>query len=252
MNCLLVPSLGYDLSLPTRLAESIDYPIKSKVLVNTGNPHSFDDWAVKHPDWQVLHVGVCPGPCAVWNMAPQLWPDEPAWIIVNDDETFMPGCLEKLCRESDAHCHDNTVIYVNQYDAYDLFVWTRLGVETLGYFDENYWPQYFDDYDYRARIFAIGAPVYNIPGPFPVKHGRERSAGPRCSKMLDLCTPFNRRYFCAKWNWLHDQNQPDSKSFKTPFNKGGWVGDWKIDWRRRSILRAFWDEFWNKTPSYYE
>src|SRR5882724_9700126 len=144
MNCLLVPTLALDLSLIERLVNSVDYPIKHKVVVNNGRIDALDRWQKQHTDWVVMswgHLGVA----ASWNKAPLIWPDEDAWLIVNDDEEFQPGCLELLCKASDAHHKDAPVIYVNGCQAFDIFVWTRIGVNYYGAFDENYFPLYFED-----------------------------------------------------------------------------------------------------------
>ena len=53
MNVLFVPTLGLDLSLIERLANSVDYHIRSKVIFNNGEPGACDEFRDRHDDWQV-------------------------------------------------------------------------------------------------------------------------------------------------------------------------------------------------------
>ena len=247
LNAILVPTLALDLSLIERLANSVDYPIRDKVVINTGKPLALVDWVEKHPDWRVISYGRI-GVAAAWNKAPQIWPEEHAWLIVNDDEEFQPGCLEKLCKAADAHAHEAPIIYVNEHDAFDVFVWTRLGVNTYGTFDENFFPAYFEDWEMRCR-FALGGPQpYRITEPFPVKHGKP-PAGPRYTHLLKQCEPLLRQYFEMKWGVVSDTKP----KFDRPYELGAWVGYWTPVPLLRDRLQQYWDEFWNTpNPSVYE
>lgn len=246
MNCLLVPTLAYDLSLLDRLAKSIDYPIRHKVVINNGRKEWIGQWQDDHPDWEVINLPENIGVAASWNLAPKLWPFEDTWLIVNDDVQFHPGTLQEICEAADTHKHF-PIIHVNEHSAYDVFVWTRVGVDKVGTFDENFYPAYFEDYEYRMRLEAIGEAPHHMPGHITPKHGRTRPGGPNYMAMLAKCKPVNEQYLKEKWGGIEERR------FGYPWDVPTIQRDhWSIDYERRATLKKFWDEFWNNTPSVYE
>ena len=224
MNTLLTVTLGYDLSMLDRLAASIDYPLTRKIVV--GNGCDLSEWGKKHQDWHVWDSPINLGCAGGWNLSPTLIPDFDGAIIVNDDQEFQPGVLEEICTSSDLHL-DAPIIHVNEREAYDIFVWNKCGVETIGLFDENFWPAYFEDYDYRNRLKAIGAKPYHIKNYLPVHHGKPRPAGPSYMNLLNAVKPINEAYFNQKW--------------ETPPKD---VREWELDVKRRNVLRAIWNKHW--------
>lgn len=246
MNCLLVPTLAYDLSLLDRLDKSIDYPIKNKVVINNGCKEFISVWEEEHPDWYVINLPENIGVAASWNLAPKLWPFEDSWLICNDDQQFQPGALEVISHAANQHT-EAPIIYVNEFEAYDVFVWTREGVEEIGYFDENFYPAYFEDYEYRMRISAAQAVPFSIPAGLSVNHGRVKPAGPRYTAMLNACKPINEDYLKDKWGGVQE------RKFEFPWDIPQLeLQHWTMEYKRRSMLKAHWDEFWNNTPSVYE
>ncbi len=248
MNCLLVPTLALDLSLLEKMANSVDYPIRNKVVLNNGKLGALRDWNSLHKDWRVFESGKNLGCAGAWNMAPVIWPEEDAWLIMNDDGEFQPGCLERICKSSDDHAKDVHVIYVNQYQAYDIFVWTSKGVDEFGLFDENFWPIYFEDWEMRARFKAVNGKYHIIEGgSFPVKHGKTIPAGPKYHKMLAGVKPYNEDYLLRKWGSVSD-----IPLFKTPFNNpDAKIYVWAIEEHLRAKREKIWSEFWNNNPSLY-
>ena len=246
VNCLLTATLGLDLSLLDRLAASIDYPVQSKVVINNGRPDALDKWKQSHPDWTVFTSGENVGCAGAWNAAPMLWPGEKAFLIVNDDQELQPGCLETIFKAADQQADDYDILYVNPYDAFDIFVWTAKGVRDFGLFDENFWPAYFEDYDMRARFAAGKSKVFYIGDKtFPIKHGKPHLAGSKYQAMLLGCGPLNEDYYLRKWGY---------GKFKTPFNNPTRsLGYWRVEVDGRAKRQKFWDAFWNQSnPSVYE
>lgn len=236
MNTLLTVTMGYDLSLLDRLADSIDYPIERKVVV--GNGCDLISWKMRHPDWHIWSSPINLGCAGGWNCAARVIPHFDSAIITNDDEVFQPGALEVICTEAALH-QDAPIIHVNEYEAYDVFVWTKAGVDQFGLFDENFWPIYFEDYEYRCRLKAGGGVPYHINKGLPVKHGKPKVAGPGYMKMLELCKPINEGYLLDKWGVIEYQPK-----YSTPFNRGGSISEWTLDVERRKRLVAIRDTHW--------
>lgn len=251
MNCLLVPTLALDgASLLERLASTVDYPIKHKVVVNNGRSHALDSWRSRHQDWSVVHDGKNLGCSGSWNLFPVLFPDEEACLILNDDEELQPGCLERICKSADEHARDVSLLYVNQYESLGYFVWTKRGVEKFGLFDENLWPAYHEDLDMKARFKIAGADHYIIGGKdFPVKHGKPSPCSLEYHATLDAIGAMNREYFVRKWGCFDDWHSwmPNAPAFKTPFNDPAMgLKDWQLDVPARALRQEIWDRFWNR------
>jgi hypothetical protein len=240
---LIVPTLGLDLSLLTRLAKSIDYPIAEKLVINNGEPGALREWHNLNPGWEGCQSWENIGVAASWNFATEIFHSETAWLIVNDDQEFQPGCLKRVYEAAEAHAKDYPFIFVNEFRAFDFFVWTRKGVDELGLFDENFWPAYFEDWEMRLRMDIAGLQGYAIPGPFPVKHGKPQPGGPAYHKMLKACEELNQNYFMRKWGVVDDKNPKWTTPFNDPHKS---LKYWKVEPERRKLLEAEWNEFWDR------
>lgn len=247
MNVLLVPSLTLDVALLERLARSVDHPIRHKVVINNGHPDALGDWNKRWPEWKILSFGKNLGCAGSWNKAPDIFPNEPSWMISNEDEEFQPGSLEKICKSADSH-PDAPIIYVNEHDAYDMFVWTRSGVDEFGTFDENFWPAYFEDYEMCARFLARGGKPFRMTGSLPVKHGKFKPCSKLYHEAISGCGDLNQEYLKLKWG------RPDEKPiFTHPFNNPSTpINQWTLDTKGRAKRMEIWNKFWNNNPSLYE
>jgi hypothetical protein len=252
VNVLFVPTLGLDLSLLERLAASVDYPIRSKVVFNNGNPGACDEFRDKHEDWIVKesafgNVGVA----GSWNFCAKMFPEEPLWLLMNDDAHFFPGYLQQICKcanEQSGH----PIIHLNHSNAYYCFVWTARGKQDFGEFDENFWPAYYEDCDMRVRhrLHGYNGYVYALEGLPPLPHGKPNTGGMNYNAMLQGCGLLNRQYWYYKWG-----NQDFEKSkYARPY------GDQRLDvdqwaWypEQRAIRKQIWDAWMSlPNPSIYD
>ena len=250
MNCLLVPTLALDLSLLDRLADSIDYPIKDKVIINNGRRGALSEWKQRHPGWRVVSAGRNLGVAGSWNMAPILWPDDDAWLLVNDDVVFDAGCVELISDTAREQAKNVPVLFLNNTHWFYCFVWTRKGLNQFGTFDENLWPAYYEDCDMRLRYNLAGVKHAYIANPAcPLKHGKPKPGGMNYNAVINGCGLFNREYFLRKWGSL-DETKP---AFKTPFNNPQMgTGDWMLEEHHRNLRMALWNTFLSMpTPSIY-
>lgn len=242
MNCILVPTLALDNSLLQRLADSIDYPIKNKVVINNGKIGALDEWKINNPEWQVYEKGINHGCAGSWNLAPILFPDDNAWLIINDDHVLQPGSLKTICRESDLHADDSDIIYVNEHQAFDIFVWTRNGVNFFGLFDENFYPIYYEDWEMRLRFKIGDAITYSISPGVPIKHGKPYPHNLNYMEMMKKCDPFNRDYFMRKWGVIGDEEIV----YESPFNDPELpLSFWEIEQDRRDERMNICNLFFN-------
>lgn len=240
MNCLIVPTLALDTTLIERLARSIDYPVKHKLAINNGPFGALNEFRANHPDWIVMGNGRNHGVAASWNMAPQLWPHEQSWMLVNDDVEFHPGALQRFCEESDRLRTTCPIVFLNDTEPFYAFVWTQLGRENVGLWDENFWPAYYEDSDMRIRLRLSGyAPVNVFGKDCPVNHGKPQVGGMNYGAMIQGCGLFGREYFLRKWGIVSNDG---STKFSAPFNRDR-VKDWWLNEDRLNRIRPLWETF---------
>ncbi len=247
MSCLLVPTIALDISLLQRLADSIDYHIQNKVVINNGKAGALKNWSKKNKDWKVIDCGYNKGCSGAWNYAPRVFTED-HWVISNDDHEFQPGALKQVY-ESIEQNKDAYIIYVNPYQSYDFFVWTRKAVNDFGLFDENFYPAYFEDWEYRTRLNIAEAKIHIIGDlSFPIKHGKPKPASKEYIDMLAKCKPINEDYFLKKWGIIDEKKT----NYQTPFNRPGKISQWSLETERRYVLKGYWDEFFESpTVSLY-
>ncbi len=252
MNVLFVPTLGLDLSLLERLATSVDYHVRSKIVFNNGEPGACDAFRDKHDDWQVKESAVGNmGVAGSWNQCPKMFPEEESCLIMNDDAYFLPGYLEKIAKCADAH-PEAPIIHLNSSNAYYCFVWTRSGKQMFGEFDENFWPAYYEDCDMRVRHRLAGYNGYNyaIEGLEPLPHGKPKCGGVNYGAVLQGCGLMNREYWYYKWG---NQNFEEA-TYKTPYkDQRLTVDQWAWYPEERAVRKRLWESFMSlPNPSLYD
>lgn len=251
MNVLFVPSIGLDTGLLDRLAASVDYPVKWKVVLNNGEVGALQAWEEAHPDWIVKEPDCGNrGVAGSWNDSLKMFPDELSVLLMNEDAWFRPGYLEKICKSADENPNE-PVIFLNNSNAYYCFVWNRAGMEKFGTFDENLAYAYYEDMDYNVRMKLGGKTsfVYALEGLEPLPHGKPRSGGTNYAAMLQGCGLFNRAYWSRKWG-----NQKfDESVYPTPYNDHRLTyKDWIWDANERAKRYPLWETFMSLNPSIYE
>lgn len=251
MNVLFVPTLGLDLSLLERLANSVDYAIRSKVAYNNGEPGALESFKDAHPDWIVKESAWGNrGVAGSWNDCAKLFPEEPTWLIMNEDAWFLPGYLETICTV--ARNAKQPVIFLNNSNAFYCFVWTALGKKEIGEFDENFWPAYYEDCDYKVRLAMKGYNgfVYALQGREPLPHGKPRTGGVNYNAMLQGCGLLNRVYWLKKWG-----NQDfTTATYQTPYHDHRLTVD-QFAWypEERAVRRQIYDAWLSlPNPSIYD
>ena len=84
-------------------------------------------------------------------------PNAPYWLVVNNDVAFRRGALQEIAKR----LRNNTAqerefcawaMVGEPIGPFSAFVLTRLAVEKVGFWDENFWPAYGEDCDYEARL----------------------------------------------------------------------------------------------------
>ncbi len=104
-----------------------------------------------------------------------------------------------------------------------FFALTKDAYETVGEFDENFHPAYFEDNDYVYRcLLAKMRPVRSQNGSFYHYGSRTQNAGPPV--VPSSVFEHNRNYFVGKWGGM-----PGEEVYNHPYNNPEL--NWR-DWRR--------------------
>jgi hypothetical protein len=96
-------------------------------------------------------------------------------------------------------------------------------IEAIGYFDQNFWPAYFEDADYFRRLELSGIPTL-WDERILLEHNRSRTvrADFLLKRLHDERTRRNQQYYIRKWGGLRGWGGPDAppgqELFAHPFN----------------------------------
>lgn len=164
---------------------------------------------------EVVSPGKNTGCAGGWNLIIRAAKADDAVCILNDDLEMRRNGIEKLVtslRESKA---PQTVVLggpkpMNGWSAFALF--PKL-TDFAGFFDEGFWPAYYEDMDYRRRLNLLGVTVIETEA-----CGNHENQGTLKALGVDkeaLQTAFNRceNRYIQKWGGL-----PGGETLLVPSN----------------------------------
>lgn len=152
------------------------------LLVDNGGKYDRD-----HADVEVIYQGPNLGVAASWNRLLRAG----AWIISNDDVTFRRDTFAELA---------------GALERGDLFVsgngWALFGqrpelVDRVGYYDERFFPAYYEDTDYYVRLVEAGISIRDDVLSEPIHHVQWGSAE-SVEKVNAICRK-SYEVFVDKW-----------------------------------------------------
>ncbi len=105
-------------------------------------------------------------------------------------------------------------------------------LNTVGYLDENFYPGYFEDNDYRYRQKLAGVTMSS----FPLENTHITSSTLHSCKTFEernqITFAKNFNYYVDKWGGF-----PDRELYQTPFDLGYPINYWHYDPKRTEDLR---------------
>jgi GT2 family glycosyltransferase len=166
--------------------------------------------------------GVNRGLARSWNEG-ILWgfeQDFDAVLVVNEDVTLAAGDVDRICQTA-ATRRDCPIVTGRAYhhaesawssSEYGCFVVNPIALATLGCFDENFFPIYCEDSDYRRRMKLAGLrPAFCEET--RIVHGGSRSLGEAAVARQNHVTYVrNRHYYQRKW-----AGEAGGEQFDRPF-----------------------------------
>ncbi len=215
---LIVPVLNQPELLDKMLA-SIDYPIDRIVVIDNGDVLD-GYWKTWPLERRVIAPGHNLGVAASWNLGMKVTPQAPWWLIANHDIEFGERDLALL----DATVEPSAAALCFMLGM-AAFAITRHTLNAVGYFDENIHPAYDEDLDFARRVDLLGLPRVEVG--FTGTHVGSATihSDPLLRAQNGATHTSNDIYYARKWG---GQKQ-GGETFSTPFDKGGHVGDWRLD-----------------------
>lgn len=191
----MIPVLGVPVlnrgDLAERMLGSVDLAVAETLVILNGNADETRSHLKGH---QVTFIdpGFNLGVAASWNFVVRARPAAPWWLIVNADIEFGVGDLERLADAMDNPGPRVACLY--EFGAFGINAET---VDTVGWFDENFHPIYFEDNDYRRRCHLAGVPVVNLIS--RTRHDNSATIASGYARHNDRTFPRNGDYYAAKW-----------------------------------------------------
>jgi len=202
---MIVPILARP-ELLDRMLETIDYPVEHLVIIDNGHCVR----SVTAPNVWNVHIVTMPsnlGVAGSWNLGIKSMPAAPWWLVSNFDVEYPPGALEKLAAA--AAC--DTLALSGGTPPWCAFTIGADVVQTVGLFDEAFYPAYYEDTDYERRMSHHGLTVTHTG--VEVRHTNSSTlAASNYAEKNNKTFHNNRRHY-------------ETKAAVGDFSPGGWQLD---------------------------
>lgn len=224
----MIPVLGVPVlnrpDLLYKMLASVDVQVGQVIVIdNSSNGANVENLICPGAMFVAPHMNL--GVAASWNFIIRSFPNASWWAIVNSDIVFAPGDLAKLAETMETR---GEMAFLRTPSVIGISPET---IEKTGYFDENFYPAYYEDNDYVYRAGLTGTTISVLPAGYE----HEQSATIRSDTHLwaenQRTFPINGEYYVRKWGGTVYQER-----FSTPFNAGGSPKDWTLDETRITEL----------------
>jgi hypothetical protein len=145
------------------------------------------------------------GVAAAWNLLFRLNSEFPL-VICNDDVVLAPDALQRLLEApGDINCLMGWAAFCQKKR-----VW-----ESVGFYDEEFHPAYFEDCDYKYRVKLAGLSVHTISDDGTIHHVNGTIKGLPAEQTHFFHTHFvgNQERYQRKWG-----GPPGAETYSTPYN----------------------------------
>jgi len=141
------------------------------------------------------------GVAASWNHLLRWFPDDNV-IISGDDVVVQPDTLEKMVA---AAARSKGLFFVTGgASSWAFFLQKPELARKIGYYDEKFWPAYYEDNDYHRRMKLAGED-YELAAGAMVSHDISSTLAalaPEEKRKFEAEISKNSRYYAIKWGGL--------------------------------------------------
>lgn len=194
----MIPVLGVPVlnrgDLADRMLGSVDVDVTDTLVILNGEAEETRE-QLDRRDVTFIDPGFNLGVAASWNLIVKARPAAPWWLIVNTDIEFGRGDLQHLAEAMSKPGPRLACLY-----EFGAFAINAEAIDTVGWFDENFHPIYFEDNDYRRRCVLAGVPIVNLVS--RTRHDNSVTIASGYAGKNALTFPRNADYYTAKWGGL--------------------------------------------------
>ena len=191
----MIPVLGMPLlnrpDLAAQMLDTVDAQVGETIVILNGDAQFARDALAGRPV-TYIEPGHNLGVAASWNFIIKARPSAPWWFIVNADIMLGDGDLERLATAMQDPCPRVACLF-----EFGAFAINQAAVDSVGWFDENFHPIYFEDNDYRRRCQLAGVPVINLIS--RTRHFNSSTIGSGYASHNARTFPRNAAYYATKW-----------------------------------------------------
>lgn len=217
-----------------RCVVSVDSPISTLFIINNGEDRSVQNMISQIERRDIPNAKMFEniriekfrnlGCARSWNHIIRTSPG--AWLISGNDIQFSPGDIGKI-KDTLARNQDASIVCAM---GYAIYCFTELGVRTVGMFDENFYPAYYEDNDHFRRVALTKAKAVGVDNCKPI-HGEAPHWGsctvnsdPALQRKNAVTFGNLKDYYARKWG-----GEPGKEKFQTPYNRDVPLDYWEID-----------------------
>jgi GT2 family glycosyltransferase len=191
-----------DKHLPSLDASLFEYVhVHHNYLVDTSSVSRVDSFKLRAP-LLFTHTSQNLGVAATWNLFCNFAIEQGIDVafIANDDIILNDQTLPRMCDKLRETRLDGIVCYGGDNE-FSLFAIPLRVYNIIGKFDENFFPAYFEDNDYRFRMKLHKIPVYLLESPGYFHRGSSTINAFDEDDMRQHHENFrkNERYYINKW-----------------------------------------------------
>jgi GT2 family glycosyltransferase len=158
-----------------------------------------------------------------------------AILVINDDVSMTRDDILQMARGCVNHREAGIIVaqgynermVEHQILQFACFGINPIAIEKVGYFDENFYPIYFEDTDYSRRCALLGVAFHDVGYTNAVHKGSTSvNTVPTLSSQNQVTFPACHHYYRLKHG-----GSPGSETFKYPF------GDPQLNWKIEAEAR---------------
>ncbi len=202
-----IPTLNrFDLLLPSMMMYKHDMPNAKIFIVDNGHQgitnHSSDRVTVMTQD---RNIGVA----ASWNVLCREIYKEHAYAFILNDDVYLGRKEEEI---EDLIRKRPDAPFISGMMDWCSFLMPRRTFESIGEFDEVFYPAYYEDNDYAYRMRLSGMYPFKTPLLNPLVY-KASMTSQKDRSILDKIKKCKQEYI-KKWG-----GEPEQEKFKTAYNK---------------------------------
>lgn len=203
-----IPTLNRaDILLPFLAMYRLDFPNTKIIVLDNGNQESLQILKLKYANVTLTQMDTNVGVGASWNMlCDAFFKTGFENVLMLNDDIYLG--------KSEAQILDliskRKPFYRSTQD-WCSFLLPKKTYETVGIFDAEFYPAYYEDSDYEYRMRLLSIPKYQVPelNPFLYQNNKTLEKAPELRKLAEA----NKQRYIKKWG-----GEPKKELFIKPFN----------------------------------